>query len=477
MIKAPFCTSMRVNEKGFSPIEVLLATTLFGFLVTALIGVLIYGQTSVNSYGNTTQAYSLSDEALEATRNIRDEQFIALLSGTHGLQAGAGTWQLSGTSDSTAGYTRSVTITNSGADRRDVTGSVIRTKSNGRQSTISMTARLTNWAAYIKNWSSSRTAGSIDVAGSGNGLKVATSGSYAYFIKANTLLAGNPDFSVFDISNPSSPTLVSMIELPGDLINISVAGNYAYITSNDSSRELQVIDISNPSSPTAVATYNAPGGATATGIFAKGNTAILTTGADLLANEVFILNISNPLSPTLLGSLNTGQNMNEAYISGNTAYVTSDNDGSELHVIDITNPASPSLVRTIDFVGTANALTIDGHQSKLYVGQGSTVRSLDISTATNPVVTGTIATSGSGIINDLVIEGELQRYVLLGTTTATAEFQTVLIDNTGTMSIASTIDVAGAASSVNGLAYSLERRVAIAVSSSDTQELLIMEKN
>src|SRR5688500_2632769 len=96
MQKAWFRTN---RQGGFSPVEVLLAATIFGFLATALVGAIIYGRSSTAQAGERARAQSLADEGVEALRNIRDAGFANVTDGTFGLAQSGGSWTLSGSSD------------------------------------------------------------------------------------------------------------------------------------------------------------------------------------------------------------------------------------------------------------------------------------------------------------------------------------------------------------------------------------------
>src|SRR5262245_58115575 len=98
------------RQAGFSVIEVLLAATVFGFLVTGLIGAFVYGRASTDASGDRARAVALADEGLDAVRNIRDASYSNLTDNTFGLVQTGGVWTLSGTSDTTGIFTRQVTI-------------------------------------------------------------------------------------------------------------------------------------------------------------------------------------------------------------------------------------------------------------------------------------------------------------------------------------------------------------------------------
>ncbi len=89
---------------------------------------------------------------------------------------------------------------------------------------------------------------------------VSVTGNYAF-------LAGDEDLLIFNISNPSSPILIgnySKTILGSDYIDpwmateVLVSGNYVYVAARYG--DFSIFDISNPSSPFLKGSYDAPGG-------------------------------------------------------------------------------------------------------------------------------------------------------------------------------------------------------------------------
>lgn len=136
------------RQSGFSPVEVLLAVTIFGFLVTALIGAIIYGRSSTADAGERVRAQRLADEGVEAVRNIRDAAFANVTNGTFGLVQSGGVWTLSGTSDMNGIFTRQIVITSVDSTRKNVTATVTWPRGAITAQTA-VTSRLTNWLASI----------------------------------------------------------------------------------------------------------------------------------------------------------------------------------------------------------------------------------------------------------------------------------------------------------------------------------------
>jgi|SRR3989338_8730387 len=134
-----------MNSKGFSLVEVLLAVSVFGLIITGLIGGLIYGQQSTALAGARSRAAMLADEGLEAVRNIRDENFSNLTDGTFGLTTTSNQWNLSGSSDVTDIFTRQVVVSAIDTNRKSVTVNVSWQQNPQRNGVVSVITYLTNW--------------------------------------------------------------------------------------------------------------------------------------------------------------------------------------------------------------------------------------------------------------------------------------------------------------------------------------------
>ncbi len=97
----------------------------------------------------------------------------------------------------------------------------------------------------ISNPSNPVIVGSVATSGSTNGVYV--SGRYAYV--ADNGSSPNCNLHIYDVSNPASPTSVNCLTNIGWTVSVYVQGRYAYTMSNN---ELTVFDISNPINPVLV---------------------------------------------------------------------------------------------------------------------------------------------------------------------------------------------------------------------------------
>ncbi|MFA6028026.1 MAG: hypothetical protein WC752_03810 [Patescibacteria group bacterium] len=152
-----------------------------------------------------------------------------------------------------------------------------------------------------------------------------------------------------------------------DAISIAVAGNYVYLgRATNPGSEFFVFDISNPALPVLkgnLALAGAPND-----IAVSGNYAYIASNDN--SGELAVINISNPLAPTLaatfnLTNANSGNNNNDglAVVMGKTNYlyltrVTS--TGKEFYVFNITTPTAPTLTGQVDLLGDLKELSASG---------------------------------------------------------------------------------------------------------------------
>ena len=171
----------------------------------------------------------------------------------------------------------------------------------------------------------------------GDANNVTVSGSFAYVADYSRGL------TILDISDPTSPELVSNYITNGYSYSVAISDTFAYMA--DSQNGLQVFDISDPASPELVGNCDTNG--TAIDVKIVGTLAYV---ADYAAG-LQIIDISDPTSPTLIGNYNTSGNARGVTVTDTIAYVADGDAG--LQVIDISDPYSPKLLSRYDVNGYA----------------------------------------------------------------------------------------------------------------------------
>lgn len=357
------------KAQGFSLVEIILAVALFGLIVTALGGALAYGEESMAVGGSVGRAGYLAEEGLEAVRNIRDNSFAALVDGTYGLATTSNKWNLVlNTPDVTDNYfTRSVQIVTVDDKTKSITATVNWNATLQRTKSIVLTTYLTKWqASGFGNWALpvQDSIFNLTVANSTND----TANPTAIFFANNKIYLGRTnsagkEFFIFDVSTPSAPVLLGQRDLNGTPMNIVVNGNYAYIASTDNASELQILDISTPSTIANAGKLTSVDLTNANSNDNNGDLLELATDGTYLyavrnaGDEFLIFNISlNPASPgSPIGrSGNFVGIASDIALSGNYAYVISDDNSAELQVMNITNKALPTRIFTVDMNSGAN---------------------------------------------------------------------------------------------------------------------------
>ena len=220
----------------------------------------------------------------------------------------------------------------------------------------------------ISNPASPSQVGLYNAPGNGQANSVFIVGTTAYISR---ITSANDEFIILNVATPSAPSIIGSLGLSNTANGISVIGNYAYVATSDTAKELQVINISTPSTPTLATTLNLSGSSATTTIEAAGTVAVLGSGVTL-----YTVNISNPIAPVQLASYATGGTINDISLGNNNTYafLANNNGTMELQIINITTPASPTLLGMYNTTsGSFNGVFYDSNTDRAYtVGTLST---------------------------------------------------------------------------------------------------------
>jgi len=199
----------------------------------------------------------------------------------------------------------------------------------------------------------------------GEDTSVAVQGNYAYIGEGSS-------FVVADISNPSSPSPVGRLAMPGMMQDVAIFGQYAFAANNDAG--LQVVDVSTPSVPKLVGFYYTP--RIAEGVAVSGTNAFVVDGT----GSFLVFDITTPKSPVLLASTNLGGFAWDVAVSGNFAYVIAN---GKLVIVDVTNPSSPNVRGQLSIPYYAECLAVSGN--RVFVAGGMDgLRMIDVSNPDSP---------------------------------------------------------------------------------------------
>ncbi len=428
---------------GFSLIEVLLGLTLFVLFSAGVFYTAVDTADSDLRQDFKSEALNYAQEGLEATRMIRNVDFLDLTTGSHGVVYTAGAWAFSGTSDAIDSfYTRTVTISdvyrdgsNNIADvgtldpmTRKVVSTVSWTWKGFLPEDVTLTTYLTDWSGdqWTQTTCTEFAAGtysgvqatgassppadncvitmtlsesqssffkSVDIGD--HGVDVVVSGNYAYLATGKT----QQGLAISDISVPESAYVVKQFDIGGKGRYLSKSGNYLYIGVESSSKGLAIVDVSNVNSPVlkSQTNVNASGNQT----FVVGN--YLYMGTQSSTKGFTIYDISNPSSPVKKSELNVGGIVTAVQVSGNYAYLGTGNSSKEFQIFNISSPTAPSEVGSLNLSSTVQAVALNGVTA--YLG---------LSTSTNGFVTVNISNPSSLSYGTVNVSNEIQDIGVLG---------------------------------------------------------------
>ncbi len=207
-------------------------------------------------------------------------------------------------------------------------------------------------------------------------------GNYLYLIN-------NEGFSIWDVTDKTTPFLTGSISIPYVAEDFYLAGTLAYISVGADG--LDVVDITNPYSPVIVGSFDTYTAAVASVI--KDNIAYVTyTGDGLL-----MMDISNLEYPLLIGQYENSSYTYDLKLRDNLVYLTCWEDGFK--IINVSDPTSPSLVSSLSGF---NAWMVEIYGNYAYVEEinppntTGTIRIINIADPSNPFEVSSIQIPGLG---------------------------------------------------------------------------------
>lgn len=433
-------------QKAFAILEVLIATSLFAVMSVGAVYLALDVVENDAKIQLDNEALLYSQEGLEAVRNMRDNDYLSLTNGDHGLALEDGKWGfVAAPEEIDSFFYRTITIDDVyrdpatgeiaetgdlDSDIKKITSQVTWNWKAVQERDVVLTTYLSNWpsddvvetmctefnAGYYFDTAATPTAGppvdncAVQIASitspstffasanvGSHGTDVVVDGNYAY-VAVDKVQKG---FSVIDISDPTNPFVAAELDIGGKGRYIAKQGNYVYVGVDNVLKGVAVINVSNPTSPQKDSTvFN---------VFAGNQPApsgnYLYMGIERFLYSFIAVNISDPLNAYITDWLNLGTNARTVHLSGNYAYLGVDDDWNGLRVVNISDPNNINQIAAIDVGEEVNAIEISG--SVAYVGTEQADNSLqvvNISDPNNPVVVRSLNVGGE--IQDLVIDGD-----------------------------------------------------------------------
>jgi type II secretory pathway pseudopilin PulG len=140
----------KVNlNKGFSLVEIILASALFVLVITAIIGSFIYSRERTMEIANRSRAILIAEESIEALKNIRDDSYYELTDGIYGLSTAGNEWSITTSTDIIDNFfTRTIEIGTIDGGRKAITSTVSWPQPANQTGTFSLVSYITNWRQF-----------------------------------------------------------------------------------------------------------------------------------------------------------------------------------------------------------------------------------------------------------------------------------------------------------------------------------------
>jgi hypothetical protein len=147
-------------------------------------------------------------------------------------------------------------------------------------------------------------------------------GNYA-LVTANFVEPDFGELQIIDVSDPSNPSFLTSLYIPGGAYGIHVAGGYAYVCAFDYG--LRIFDVSYPPEPSNAGYFNTRGSARHT--FVDSNYAFVADGT----SGVSAVDVTDPFVPAFADSIDTRGIASDIYAAADFIYVADDFSLTILH--------------------------------------------------------------------------------------------------------------------------------------------------
>ncbi|MCP4583154.1 MAG: T9SS type A sorting domain-containing protein [candidate division Zixibacteria bacterium] len=197
----------------------------------------------------------------------------------------------------------------------------------------------------------------------------------------------NSGFQLIDIADPYNPVMAGHSDVSDRVHASFLDGDFAYVV--DFSSGFQIFDISYPDNPVLEGALYLNG--ETHDLYIAGDYAYIASGLDGLR----ILDISNREQPEVIGSFDYQGYAKGVCVSGNYAYATADAFG--LRIINIADPSSPQLVSTIETPGRASQVCVSGDYAYVADGYNGDLLIIDITNPAFPDLAGSFDVQGGSV--------------------------------------------------------------------------------
>ncbi len=187
------------------------------------------------------------------------------------------------------------------------------------------------------------------------GKYVMVKGNYVYATTANNTTG--PEFYVINVLDPLSPSVVASLEIGGDVNEVNILQNTAYLATAIATSELKLVSISDPLNPSIISSYDAAGTAAGLAVHAKSPGRVYLGRAQSSNHELLVIDAINPASLSLRGSIDISSSVNSVTTTATLSFLSTSDPNAEFQVYFVRNPANMTQYGTLNFPNYATGST------------------------------------------------------------------------------------------------------------------------
>lgn len=192
-----------------------------------------------------------------------------------------------------------------------------------------------------------------------NAKSVFKKGDTAYLGTQRTSING--EFFAIDVANPVNPSQRDVFEVNGDVNDIFVKDDVAYLATSRNDAELLILDVSDPSRITERGRLDVSGTTDGASVFVVSPAKVFLG----VGNMLYLVDASNPSNVTITGSFNAEGTVNDIVVAGTLAFLATSNSNREFQAVNIATPSAPTLWSFFNFPQVATG--IDYYNNLIFV--------------------------------------------------------------------------------------------------------------
>lgn len=224
-------------------------------------------------------------------------------------------------------------------------------------------------------------------------------GTYSWLAAQGTkLYLGYWGLTILDVSDPANPSEISEMPLQSQVRGVAASDDSVFLSTDDG---LLVVDVSDPESPVELSLFPSPEHWSMECVYVVDGIALVTYYRYLMQGKIHLIDVTDPTTPTLLSDLLGDTGMIRGVGLGGGLVCVQIEDG--IGVIDISVPGSPVMRSTINRPKYRGA-EIEADHIFVFSHNSTLLRIFAVPSTGNPFEVASF--EAPGIIEDVIVDGE-----------------------------------------------------------------------